>query len=1097
MQSHLRAVVAAFAALVPLVAGAQAPVYTHHVYIDADDDALTGCTVAVAEAGWSGGVTGVEKDVAITVARSATPMVSGITVATCSVGSFLAPAPVSAGGWPVALNAGVAGSDAVEGFAPRDVLAAGEMVRLYVHSHAASASDVLLASTGRTGTPLRLSLALESGIPLGTPLGLALLVCAVAATALVALRRRLATRSALVVAVLVALGVAAAAWAATIVMGSGVSDWSGIAPLGNDASGDSSVGDPAEDIVAAFATADGTNLYLRVDIAEASCTDGTYYRDADGDGYGDVATTTQACSAPAGYVADSTDCDDTRSSVYPGAAETCNGLDDDCDATTDEGFSVGEACTSGSGSCAGSGTIVCDPGGAGSHCGANPQPDGTACDDGDACTTLDACQGGSCSGAGTRDCDDHNPCTVDSCVALTGACVHVVVSCDDLDPCTTDSCDPASGQCRTTAAPDGAACDDGSACTQTDTCQAGACTGSNPVTCLALDQCHEAGACDPATGVCSNPVAPDGSSCNDANACTQTDTCQAGTCTGSDPVTCLALDQCHVAGTCDPATGTCSDPNAPDGAACDDGSGCASSDACSAGVCVGGSTPAESCNGLDDNCDGTVDEEGATGCVDYYYDSDGDGYGVGGPTLTGLAPTTSCLCAPSGNYQATQGGDCDDSNAAVNPDAEESCNGVDDDCEGTVDEGAVDASTFYADADGDGYGNAADSTAACSQPAGYVLDSSDCDDLASSIYPGAPETCNGMDDDCDGSTDEDATDASTYYQDSDGDGYGDPYSSVQACDQPPAYVGNAADCDDGNASVNPDAEESCNGADDDCDSTIDEDAVDASTFYADADGDGFGDTGSMTQACSQPDGYVSNDFDCDDTRSGVNPSAAEVCNGLDDNCDGFTDEDAIDKTTYYRDGDGDGYGDPVTTTAECSQPAGYVLDSSDCDDSASSIYPGAPETCNGMDDDCDGSTDEDAIDASTYYQDADGDGYGDPYSSGQACDQPPGYVVDSTDCDDSASSIYPDAPETCNGMDDDCDGSTDEDAIDASTYYQDADGDGQGTAGVFVTACVAPAGYVEDASDCDDSDASIYWGAPEECNGIDDNCDATVDEGCP
>ena len=86
------------------------------------------------------------------------------------------------------------------------------------------------------------------------------------------------------------------------------------------------------------------------------------------------------------------------------------------------------------------------------------------------------------------------------------------------------------------------------------------CTGANPVVCAAQDQCHEAGTCNPATGACSSPVKADGASCIDGNACTQTDTCQAGVCTGANPVVCAAQDQCHEAGTCNPATGACSSP---------------------------------------------------------------------------------------------------------------------------------------------------------------------------------------------------------------------------------------------------------------------------------------------------------------------------------------------------------------------------------------------------------------------------------------------------------------------------------------------------------------------------------------------------------
>src|SRR5207247_496833 len=141
-------------------------------------------------------------------------------------------------------------------------------------------------------------------------------------------------------------------------------------------------------------------------------------------------------------------------------------------------------------------------------------------------------------------------------------------------------CDPASGQCSNPAKPDGAACNDGDGCTQTDTCQGGSCTGTNTVVSTAQDQCHNAGTCDPTTGLCSNPAKLDGAACNDVDACPHTDTCQGGSCTGTNPVVCTAPDQCHHAITCDPATGQCSNPAKPDGAACNDGDACTQTDTC-------------------------------------------------------------------------------------------------------------------------------------------------------------------------------------------------------------------------------------------------------------------------------------------------------------------------------------------------------------------------------------------------------------------------------------------------------------------------------------------------------------------------------------
>src|SRR5439155_205049 len=149
------------------------------------------------------------------------------------------------------------------------------------------------------------------------------------------------------------------------------------------------------------------------------------------------------------------------------------------------------------------------------------------------------------------------------------------------------TCDTSTGVCSNPNAADGTGCNDGNLCTRTDTCQAGTCTGSNPVVCTASDQCHEAGTCGTTTGVCSNPAKADGTACNDGNACTRTDTCQSGTCTGANPIVCTASDQCHDAGTCSPTTGVCSNPPMADGSTCNDGLFCTVNDACGGGVCHG------------------------------------------------------------------------------------------------------------------------------------------------------------------------------------------------------------------------------------------------------------------------------------------------------------------------------------------------------------------------------------------------------------------------------------------------------------------------------------------------------------------------------
>jgi len=198
-------------------------------------------------------------------------------------------------------------------------------------------------------------------------------------------------------------------------------------------------------------------------------------------------------------------------------------------------------------------------------------PNGTACSDNNACTLSDSCQTGVCVGS--------NP-----------------VVCSASDAChDIGTCAPATGACSNPAKPNGSPCSDGNACTQADTCQAGACSAGNPVVCAPLDACHIAGLCDSGTGACSNPAAPDGTGCDDSNGCTQTDTCQTGFCAGTNPVICAASDACHDIGTCAPATGQCSNPAQPDGTPCDDSNTCTTGDACTGGACggVGAPNPSE------------------------------------------------------------------------------------------------------------------------------------------------------------------------------------------------------------------------------------------------------------------------------------------------------------------------------------------------------------------------------------------------------------------------------------------------------------------------------------------------------------------------
>jgi hypothetical protein len=171
---------------------------------------------------------------------------------------------------------------------------------------------------------------------------------------------------------------------------------------------------------------------------------------------------------------------------------------------------------------------------------------------------------------------------------------------------------------------------------------------------------------------------------------------------------------------------------------------------------------------------------------------------------------------------AVSEGDCNDHDASISPVAPEYCNGVDDNCNGAIDEeGAVDGAKWAPDADGDGFGSSAgeDAVRACEAPGGYLEDASDCDDADADISPDAQEACDAVDNNCDGQVDEGLSDGSTWYADSDGDGYGDPDNAIEPCEAPASgYVTDNTDCNDLQAVVHPGAEDTPgNGIDEDCD----------------------------------------------------------------------------------------------------------------------------------------------------------------------------------------------------------------------------------------------------------------------------------------
>jgi len=331
-------------------------------------------------------------------------------------------------------------------------------------------------------------------------------------------------------------------------------------------------------------------------------------------------------------------CTDERFEYYPEAVESVS--DDPCAKVK---CKAPDAChTAG----------TCDPDTG--ECVFEELPDGTTCEDGNACTYSDRCESGQCEGGGevvcqpldachvAGKCDEKSGCSQpkekdgtpcgddDACTSedhcSDGVCVGTPTECPPPEQCYEQGgCNAATGSCTYVPKAAGAACEAG----EQKNCSAGRCDGQGacvlaPVTCEAIDTCHEAGVCDPETGACSNPVKDDGESCDDGEICTEGDRCRAGVCSGPNPTTCPAPDDCHLAGSCQTGKG-CVYPKAPDNTTCEDGDKCTLSDRCTAGTCTSGAprvcTAAGPCSmaGTCDSSTGVCDQialTNGTACVD-------------------------------------------------------------------------------------------------------------------------------------------------------------------------------------------------------------------------------------------------------------------------------------------------------------------------------------------------------------------------------------------------------------------------------------------------------------------------------------------------
>ncbi|MEM1415979.1 MAG: MopE-related protein [Myxococcota bacterium] len=586
-----------------------------------------------------------------------------------------------------------------------------------------------------------------------------------------------------------------------------------------------------------------------------------------------------------------------------------------------------------------------------------------------------------------------------------------------------------------------------------------------------------------------------------------------------DGVYCNGLERCRPGSVAADADG-CVDGEPPCAAdSCDEGADrcvdCADADGDGRrDVACGG----DDCDDDDSNrfpgnvevCDAMDHDEDCDPATFGVRDGDGDGF-----------PDARC-CNDDGGTPIC-GNDCNDASAVVRAGGLEVCDLLDNDCDGTVDEGVT--RTFFVDLDGDGVGDdgadadglPGDTIESCAPPEGYSETGGDCDDTSAAVSPRLVEFCDGgdppVDEDCDGVANADCACVAGEVREG---GCGLPgvcALGVQACD---ADTGTFGAC-----SILGDVDDRCDGLDGDCDGLVDEGLT--IVCYPDDDGDTFAVGGAAPSDQCPIDGRASvggypigftnqaplpESFDCDDRDSRVSPLAREVCldpdAGADEDCDGLIDEGVA--VACYADDDGDGYAAAGTLARDrCADSARVLFGEcplaftdrapasaadQDCDDTRFDTNPEATEVCDGtVDNDCDGTVDQAPICvcATGTVRSCGSAGFLGACATGiQSC-----LGSAWTPCSIAAEP----AEVACDGIDEDCDGVVDDGLT--TTCYRDADLDGFAPAGAAtLERCACPSGYVTRAPvgadiDCDDGTSLRFPGATELCNRVDDDCDGT------